>query len=58
MLALPNVKHPNYNLKTNNKRLIVSDITVILGIHLDPKLHWKSHLLALKAKTQLRIICS
>ncbi|CAH2095977.1 unnamed protein product [Euphydryas editha] len=50
VFSLPNVKHPHYNLEINNERLIVGDTTVFLGINLDSKLQWNSHLSSLNGR--------
>ncbi|CAH2092484.1 unnamed protein product [Euphydryas editha] len=50
VFSLPNVKHPNYNVEINNERLIVNDTTVFLGINLDSKLQWNSHLSSLNGR--------
>ncbi|MBF2463455.1 reverse transcriptase family protein [Listeria welshimeri] len=48
--SLPNVSKHNYNITLNNEILNITDSTVFLGITLDSKLQWKTHLSSLAGR--------
>ncbi|MBF2449424.1 hypothetical protein IA800_13795, partial [Listeria seeligeri] len=48
--SLPNVSKHIYNITLNNEVLNITDSTVFLGITLDSKLQWKTHLSSLAGR--------